>query len=227
MAMIWKNFSVFLHTFDIALYLWWWLGFLQHVNIISSLSYHAVRSTVRAAGLRVWRGDGSDEILSRLWFNIWVLVCQTENILKLTFEHGWCLPPTTARHLKSHFTLLLLTVHRFDLHLLYYVFIECLSQEIGAEEWWCGMMDTNWKKPKGVKRTDELLGGWRWEVGEGSHSRDTTSKWEHRLKRQSQISDRPFSRVNIPNAWDWWQRWWCWRRLFCVLSCLRQRKCGW
>lgn len=44
-------------------------------------------------------------------------------------------------------------------------------------------------------------GGGRWG-GEGSHSRETTSKWEHRLKRPSQISDRPFSRVNIPNAWD-------------------------
>lgn len=65
----------FFHTFDIVLHLWWWLGFLQHVNIISSLSYHAVRSTVHAAGLRVWRGDGSDEILSRLGFNIWVLSC--------------------------------------------------------------------------------------------------------------------------------------------------------
>lgn len=175
---------------------------------------------------------GEETVLMKYWADCdlifeFCLVCHTENILKLTFEHGWCLPPTTARNLKSPFTLLLLTIHHFNLqHLLDYIFIECLSQEIGAKEWWCGMIDTNWKKPKESRELMSSWGGGRWEVGEGSHSRETTSKCEHHLKRQSQISDRPFSCVNIPNAWDWWQRWWCWRRLFCMLSCIRQRKCS-
>lgn len=86
--------SVFFPHVDIALYLWWWLGFLQHVNIISSLSYHAVRSTVHAAGLRVWRGDGSDEILSRLWFNIWVLVLS----VKLRTFSNWRLSTADVYH---------------------------------------------------------------------------------------------------------------------------------
>lgn len=77
-------------------------GDLDFSNMWTSFRHSVITQSGAQCMLQGWE-CGEETVLMKYWADCdlifeFCLVCQTENILKLTFEHGWCSPPTTARN---------------------------------------------------------------------------------------------------------------------------------